>query len=94
MSHPVGLDWIYLYKLECKKTNAQHLQNQAVMKKIKSMLLFAFCSSYCSAQWQQCEGTAGLNMQSLLTNDGYDFAGGATRVVLLVCSSLFNSVIQ
>jgi hypothetical protein len=78
MSHPVGLDWIYFRKLEFKKTNTQPLQNLAIMIKIRFMLLFAFCSSYCSAQWQQCAGTAGLNMQSLLTDDGYDFAGGAT----------------
>ncbi|MEY3084642.1 MAG: hypothetical protein RL037_822 [Bacteroidota bacterium] len=35
--------------------------------------------SYCTcAQWQQSAGTAGLNMQSLLSNDTYNFAGGQT----------------
>jgi hypothetical protein len=48
------------------------------MKKIELILLFAFSGSYCSAQWQQCVGTAGLNIQSLLTEGIYDFAGGAT----------------
>lgn len=32
------------------------------------------------AQWQQSGGTAGLNMQSLLTNDNYNFAGGQTGI--------------
>jgi hypothetical protein len=48
------------------------------MKKVEIILLFALYSSCCSAQWQQCAGTAGLNMQSLLTEGLYDFAGGAT----------------
>ena len=30
------------------------------------------------AQWEQCAGTANLNMQSLLTDGAYNFAGGAT----------------
>ena len=35
--------------------------------------------SFCTgAQWQQSAGTAGLNMQSLLTNGTYNFAGGQT----------------
>jgi hypothetical protein len=32
------------------------------------------------AQWEQSRGTAGLNMQSLLTKGTYHFAGGATGV--------------
>ena len=37
------------------------------------------CISFSScAQWQQSTGTAGLNMQSLLTNGIYNFAGGQT----------------
>jgi hypothetical protein len=32
------------------------------------------------AQWEQSRGTAGLNMQSLLTKGTYNFAGGATGV--------------
>ncbi|MFM1746342.1 MAG: hypothetical protein RLZZ188_8 [Verrucomicrobiota bacterium] len=32
------------------------------------------------AQWEQSRGTAGLNVQSLLTKGAYDFAGGATGV--------------
>ena len=31
-----------------------------------------------AAQWEQSLGTAGLNMQSLLTKGAYNFAGGAT----------------
>lgn len=33
-------------------------------------------------QWQQSAGTAGLNMQSLLTNGNYNFAGGQTGAYL------------
>ncbi|MEY3237614.1 MAG: hypothetical protein RI883_1715, partial [Bacteroidota bacterium] len=37
------------------------------------------CISFSSnAQWQQSAGTAGLNMQALLTNGNYNFAGGQT----------------
>ena len=37
------------------------------------------CISFSSyAQWQQSTGTAGLNMQSLLTNGIYNFTGGQT----------------
>ncbi len=30
------------------------------------------------AQWEQATGTAGLNMQSLLSRNGFAYAGGAT----------------
>ncbi|MFC2102027.1 hypothetical protein ACFLS7_03450 [Bacteroidota bacterium] len=33
-------------------------------------------------QWQQCNGTANLNFQSLITNGIYNFAGGETGVYL------------
>ena len=41
------------------------------------------CISFSSyAQWQQSAGTTGLNMQSLLTNGIYNFAGGQTGAYL------------
>ncbi len=45
---------------------------------------FALCffSATVFGQWQQSAGTAGLNMQSLLTNGIYNFAGGQTGVYL------------
>jgi len=47
------------------------------MKKIT--LLSIICISFSSfGQWQQSAGTAGLNMQALLTNGIYNFAGGQT----------------
>jgi hypothetical protein len=53
------------------------------MKKITLQSILFCCisfSSYC--QWQQSAGTAGLNMQSLLTNGIYNFAGGQTGAYL------------
>lgn len=52
---------------------------------IKITLQFLLCcglsvSAY--GQWQQSAGTAGLNMQSLLTNGAYNFAGGQTGAYL------------
>lgn len=35
-----------------------------------------------SAQWEQCNGTAGLNMQSLLTKGTSNFAGGHQKFTL------------
>jgi hypothetical protein len=51
---------------------------------IKSIHIFLLCTvSYSThAQWQPCAGTAGLNMQSLLSNDTYNFAGGQTGTYL------------
>jgi len=49
------------------------------MIKLKlQFLLFSFFSISAYGQWQQSAGTAGLNMQSLLTNGTYNFAGGRT----------------
>ena len=49
------------------------------MKKITlQFILFCCLSVSVYGQWQQSVGTAGLNMQSLLTNDIYNFAGGQT----------------
>lgn len=42
-------------------------------------IILLSCISFSSyAQWQQCTGTTGLNMQALLTNGIYNFAGGQT----------------
>ncbi len=49
------------------------------MKKITLQSILLCCISFSSnAQWQQSAGTAGLNMQALLTNGNYNFAGGQT----------------
>jgi hypothetical protein len=45
-------------------------------------LLFCCISISGYGQWQQSVGTAGLNMQSLLTNGVYNFAGGQTGAYL------------
>ncbi len=60
------------------------------LKKIKFFQLILFsCFSYSAfGQWQQSVGTAGLNMQSLLTNGVYNFAGGATGAYLSTDSSV------
>ena len=51
--------------------------------KLGTILFIFFCfSGSVFAQWQACNGTAGLNMQSLLTNGNYNFAGGATGAYL------------
>jgi len=58
------------------------------MKKNLLGIILMFSISYSSfAQWQACAGTAGLNMQSLLTNGMYNFAGGATGAYLSTDSS-------
>lgn len=55
------------------------------MKKIKLQFLFlSFISISAFGQWQQSAGTAGLNMQSLLTNGTYNFAGGQTGAYLSI----------
>jgi hypothetical protein len=51
--------------------------------------LMHFCVVACLsttvfAQWEQCAGTANLNMQSLLTDGAYNFAGGATGAYLSI----------
>ncbi|MEY3238133.1 MAG: hypothetical protein RI883_2234, partial [Bacteroidota bacterium] len=49
------------------------------MKKITLQSILLCCISFSSnAQWQQSTGTTGLNMQALLTNGNYNFAGGQT----------------
>ena len=49
------------------------------MKKLTVQSILLFCISFSSyGQWQQCTGTAGLNMQGLLTSGNYNFAGGQT----------------
>jgi hypothetical protein len=49
------------------------------MKKITLQFLFFCCLSVSAySQWQQSAGTVGLNIQSLLTNGIYNFAGGQT----------------
>jgi len=59
------------------------------MKKNLIGIVLMFSISYSSyGQWQQCAGTAGLNMQSLLTNGIYNFAGGATGAYLSTNSSV------
>lgn len=46
-------------------------------------IVLLFCISYSTfGQWQQSAGTAGLNIQSLLTNGIYNFAGGQTGAYL------------
>lgn len=46
--------------------------------KNRAILLIGLVSFSSFGQWQQCSGTAGLNMQSLFTNGTYNFAGGQT----------------
>ncbi len=49
------------------------------MKKTTLQIIILCCISLSSSgQWQQCAGTTGLNMQALLTNGIYNFAGGQT----------------
>jgi len=58
------------------------------MKKITlQFLLFCCLSVSAYGQWQQSAGTAGLNMQSLLTNGIYNFAGGQTGAYLSIDSA-------
>lgn len=53
------------------------------MKKIALQLLVLCLLNFSSfAQWQQSVGTTGLNMQSLLVNGMYAYAGGATGAYL------------
>ena len=53
------------------------------MKNKSLQILLLCCISYSTfGQWQQSAGTAGLNMQSLLTNGMYNFAGGQTGAYL------------
>ncbi len=53
------------------------------MQKITLQIILMCCISFSSyAQWQQSAGTTGLNMQSLLTNGIYNFAGGQTGAYL------------
>ena len=53
------------------------------MKKITLQSILMCCISFSSyGQWQQSAGTTGLNMQSLLTNGIYNFAGGQTGAYL------------
>ena len=49
---------------------------------ILQILLLSSFSISAFGQWQQSLGTAGLNMQSLLTNGTYNFAGGQTGAYL------------
>ncbi len=53
-----------------------------MMKITLQFLLFSCVSVSVYGQWQQSAGTAGLNMQSLLTNGIYNFAGGQTGAYL------------
>ena len=47
------------------------------------ILASALFSSFTSfSQWQQAAGTSGLNIQSLITNGMYNFAGGSTGAYL------------
>ena len=49
------------------------------MKNKSFQIILLCCISFSSyAQWQQCAGTTSLNMQALLTNGIYNFAGGQT----------------
>jgi Secretion system C-terminal sorting domain len=52
--------------------------------KILIVQIIILCGLSYSAfgQWQQCAGTAGLNMQALFTNGIYNFAGGQTGTYL------------
>ena len=53
------------------------------MIKIRIQFLLLCCFSVSAyGQWQQSAGTVGLNMQSLLTNGIYNFAGGQTGTYL------------
>ncbi|NBX60409.1 MAG: hypothetical protein EBT62_08100, partial [Opitutaceae bacterium] len=58
----------------------QQTLNDAVKKLRFLAIAIALNISPLSAQWEQCNGTAGLNMQSLLTKGTSNFAGGATGV--------------
>ncbi len=66
-----------------------------MIKTTLQFLLFSGFSISAFGQWQQSAGTSGLNMQSLLTNGSYNYAGGQTGVYLSTDSaanfSLSNS---
>jgi len=66
-----------------------------MIKLTSQFLLFCCFSVSVYGQWQQSAGTTGLNMQSLLTNGIYNFAGGQTGAYLSTDSaanySLSNS---
>ena len=47
---------------------------------IWASILFSPIASF--SQWQQADGTDGLNIQSLITNGMYNFAGGSTGAYL------------
>ncbi|NBV63146.1 MAG: hypothetical protein EBR71_01465 [Planctomycetes bacterium] len=49
---------------------------------VLQVCVVACLSTTVFAQWEQCVGTANLNMQSLLTEGAYNFAGGATGAYL------------
>lgn len=53
-----------------------------MIKKTLQFLLLSGISISAFGQWQQSAGTAGLNMQSLLTNGTYNYAGGQTGAYL------------
>ena len=53
-----------------------------MIKITSQFLLFCCFSVSVYGQWQQSAGTTGLNMQSLLTNGIYNFAGGQTGAYL------------
>jgi len=58
------------------------------MKNKLIQILLLCCISFSAfGQWQQSVGTAGLNMQSLLTNGIYNFAGGQTGAYVSIDTS-------
>jgi hypothetical protein len=57
------------------------------MKITLKFLLFSCFSVSVYGQWQQSAGTAGFNMQSLITNGIYNFAGGQTGAYLSIDSA-------
>lgn len=49
-----------------------------MLKSILTTISYSCLSVSMYAQWQQCAGTSGLNMQALMTNGIYNYAGGQT----------------
>lgn len=50
--------------------------------KLFQLMITLFCCNSVMAQWQQCSGTAGLNMQALMANGVNTYAGGGTGVYI------------
>jgi photosystem II stability/assembly factor-like uncharacterized protein len=78
-------------------TTSLNTKRRIFFKKIRQAVIIGIIStlgvsSSVLGQWQQSAGTNGLNMQSLLSNGIYNFAGGATGAYLSTNSSASYSL--